>query len=98
MFEPQADVLQRYQSAGIRVGKVQVSSAIIVPADRPDDSAAWQQLAAFAEDRYLHQTMHRHPNGDLQFFEDLPAALPCVESADRTVPISRPPSRISVNR
>ncbi|MCA9246045.1 MAG: metabolite traffic protein EboE [Planctomycetales bacterium] len=77
MFEPQRDVLQRYRNAGIRVGKVQVSSAVCLdfsaldPSQRP---AAVEQLSKFSEDRYLHQTVVRHDTGDT-FFEDLPLAL-----------------------
>src|SRR5262249_37608196 len=62
MFEDQAEVLRRYRAAGIVVGKMQVSSAVALPLDRtapPDRAAALRQLGAFAEDRYLHQTMVR---------------------------------------
>ncbi len=82
MFEPQAEVLQRYRQAGIEVGKVQVSSAVVVKlADRPreEQAVALGELAAFAEDRYLHQTSIRPSktatDQSQRFFEDLPAAL-----------------------
>ena len=54
------------------------ASAIKVQLDdlsKSDKEQAIKQLYAFAEDRYLHQTMIRLPNGDLRFFEDLPFAL-----------------------
>ena len=75
MFEDQEQVLDRYAAAGIGVGKVQISSAVVVCWDRLDQGqrqAARQQLAAFAEDRYLHQTMVRRSDGTLSFHEDLP--------------------------
>jgi hypothetical protein len=79
MFESQASVWQTYRDAGIRVGKVQVSSAICVRFDEiepKDREQALLQLASFAEDRYLHQTMVRSaPDADPQFYEDLPLAL-----------------------
>lgn len=81
MFEDQAQVLQRYRSAGIKVGKVQISNAIRVPFDEYSESErreALQQLRAFAEDRYLHQTMIRMSDGEMRFFEDLPLALASV--------------------
>lgn len=84
MFETQEDVLKAYHDAGIGVGKVQVSSAIRVPWDeiaRPDRPAALAQLAAFAEDRYLHQTVSRDASGQTVFHEDLPQALKRVEDA-----------------
>jgi hypothetical protein len=83
MFEQQDDCLQRYASAGIGVGKIQVSSAIVLPLDQipaSDRVAAIAQLRAFAEDRYLHQTMIRQADGETPvFFEDLPQALRLVE-------------------
>jgi len=94
MFEEQAAVLKRYAQAGIAVGKVQVSSAVccdfaqIAPAQR---AAAIAQLSAFAEDRYLHQTMIKEAatgeaaepestNTVPVFYEDLPQALSAVEN------------------
>ncbi len=71
MYEGQAEVLETYRRAGIKVGKVQVSSA--VRADGSDGSLA--QLAAFDEPRYLHQAVVRHADGRLTFHEDLAAAL-----------------------
>ncbi|MEE2707320.1 MAG: metabolite traffic protein EboE [Planctomycetota bacterium] len=82
MFEEQADVLRAYKSAGIAVGKVQVSSAVVVPFERiapSDRSAAVEQLSGFAEDRYLHQTCTRSSGGQPRFWEDLPTALAAVE-------------------
>jgi hypothetical protein len=85
MFEEQADVLRAYQGAGIAVGKVQVSSAVRVPLGRlaPEDRpAALEQLASFAEDRYLHQTVVREGSTEV-FHEDLPLALRAVGDAQR---------------
>jgi len=81
MFESQADVLRRYQSLGIQVGKVQVSSAVRVnfaelsPTDREQ---AFQQLAGFNEPRYLHQTCIRQPDHSIQFYQDLSEAFASV--------------------
>jgi hypothetical protein len=81
MFEDQAQVVRQYRSAGIRIGKVQISNAIRVPFDEYSESErreALQQLRGFAEDRYLHQTMIRMSDGEMRFFEDLPLALASV--------------------
>ena len=79
MFEDQAEVLARYRAAGILVGKVQVSSAVCLPADQAtpaERAAALAQLASFAEDRYLHQTVSRaHADAVPVFHDDLPLAL-----------------------
>ena len=84
MFEEQADAFRKLKAAGIHVGKVQVSSAVVLPFDEiaPQQRAdAVDQLRSFAEDRYLHQTVVRSsPADEPAFFEDLPKALDTVES------------------
>ncbi|MBI1901647.1 MAG: metabolite traffic protein EboE [Planctomycetia bacterium] len=79
MFEEQAEVLRRYHAAGIRVGKIQISSAVCAnlnglgPAER---KAAIDQLASFRETRYLHQTCVREKPGEMpRFYQDLPEAI-----------------------
>lgn len=78
MMEPQQEVLARYAKAGIGIGKVQVSSAIV--ADWQSMAVgrrheALDQLSAFAEDRYLHQTGRRTASGEFVLEEDLPRVL-----------------------
>lgn len=84
MFEGQAEVLQKYAAAGIQVGKVQVSSAVAVDFDglsSDDRAAAFSQLAAFREPRYLHQTCVRQSTASPTFYEDLPQAIAAAGSA-----------------
>lgn len=85
MFEEQVEALRRYQAAGIGIGKVQVSSAVILPLDRiqpGDREAATDQLRGFAEDRYLHQTTVRRSSDEAPlFYDDLPNALQSMDSA-----------------
>ncbi len=71
MFEPQADAFACYEGHGVRVGKVQVSSALAC------NGAAKElaELAQFAEGRYLHQTSVLVGSGTPRFFDDLDAAL-----------------------
>lgn len=89
MFEDQNEALGRYRSAGIAVGKVQVSSALVLPLDRIPSSerpAAIKHLREFAEDRYLHQTTVRQSlDAEPDFFEDLPIAIESIGSS--TTPI-----------
>ena len=81
MFEGQEVALNLYRNSGIRVGKVQVSSAVHVPWDscinRPETQAAIvEQLTTLNEPKYLHQTTRCDSNGQLQeLCEDLPVAL-----------------------
>jgi sugar phosphate isomerase/epimerase len=80
MFEDQSAVLHAYREAGIRVGKIQLSSAVKARLDRlvePGRREALTQLGGFEEQRYLHQTVVRsgNPEEPRRFFDDLPAAL-----------------------
>jgi len=77
MFEDQSYAMKTYRDAGIRVGKVQVSSAISVDfSNRSDEERAlmMRQLESFVEPRYLHQTSVRI-GGETTFYEDLPLAI-----------------------
>ncbi|TWU60082.1 Xylose isomerase-like TIM barrel [Rubripirellula tenax] len=78
MMEGQADVIAQYADAGIMVGKVQVSSAVV--ADWQSMAIgrrreAIEQLKHFAEDRYLHQTMRLSATGQTTLTEDLPELI-----------------------
>jgi len=81
MFESQTETLEKYRQAGIRVGKVQVSSAVHVPWDQVQGDAARQanladQMRAFNEPKFLHQTTQRRPTGGLAWIvDDLPLAI-----------------------
>jgi sugar phosphate isomerase/epimerase len=78
MFEDQEEALLNYAKAGIYVGKVQVSSALRTTFAGKDITSRIQalgDLAEFAEDRYLHQTMLLGESGAHEFHEDLPSAL-----------------------
>ncbi|MFN7876742.1 MAG: metabolite traffic protein EboE [Pirellula sp.] len=88
MFEDQSRELNSLFENGIRVGKVQVSSAISVPwskMTREQSEVAISQLSQFAEDRYLHQTTFGTTSPEpsstgspilKRMVEDLPLALP----------------------
>ena len=82
MGEEQAACVAAYRIAGLPVGKVQVSSALAVDLDGPPGEvrARLAALRAFAEGRYLHQTMIRDRDGTHRFFDDLPWALATLET------------------
>ncbi len=78
MFEDQKQILANYDAAGIRIGKVQVSSAVRATFDDYDDvtrADAMRRLREFDEPRYLHQTVIRFDDGTIEQFDDLPDAL-----------------------
>ena len=68
-FENPAASLAQLQAAGIRIAKVQVSSALHLDAPTP------AQLQRFDEARYLHQVVIQSAEGTLLRFDDLPEAL-----------------------
>lgn len=85
MYEDQAAVMARYREAGIRVGKVQISSALKLNLHNLETSkatAAVQELRPFAEDRYLHQTTIDEGSARV-FYEDLPVALDHYSKSER---------------
>lgn len=78
MFEDQADVIDGYLDMGLSIGKVQVSSAVeadLAGMDEKTRETALADLEAFAEQRYLHQTVIRRDDGTTVFYDDLPEAL-----------------------
>jgi sugar phosphate isomerase/epimerase len=85
MMESQEEVLSRLVKAGVMIGKVQVSNAIIadwlsMAVGRRREAIA--QLSEFAEDRYLHQTGRLKADGSFELSEDLPELLRSAESED----------------
>lgn len=71
-FADPAGAVARIAEAGIRVVKVQASAALHV--ERPADPGARRAVAAYAEDRYLHQVREDGPGGVIRV-DDLPEAL-----------------------
>lgn len=86
MVEDQAEAFDAYRSLGVRIGKVQISSAVRLDLEAlnpTDQIAALDRLEAFHEERYLHQTVVRAPSGETEFFEDLPEALASLRKTPR---------------
>ena len=71
-YEDPADVLARLNALGIRVGKVQVSSALELD---PQHRDAARDLGPYNEPVYLHQVIQKNTGGTLTRFPDLPEAL-----------------------
>ena len=72
-FEDVSESIESLLAHEVSIVKVQASCALEL-AD-PRDADAREELAAFVEERYLHQTFARHPNGQLLSREDLDADL-----------------------
>lgn len=78
-FEDPAAALARIRAAGIRVHKVQISSALSIGA--PGTPESQSALARFADDTYLHQVVEQC-EGRLTRYDDLPAALDAARRGD----------------
>jgi sugar phosphate isomerase/epimerase len=75
-YEDARAALDRIAKAGVRVGRVQLSSALKVAFPRDETACAGliEQLRRFADSTYLHQVIERR-NGALTHFPDLDVAL-----------------------
>jgi hypothetical protein len=73
-YEESRTVLDMLRKAGVRIGRVQISSAVKIA--RPAQSDARKHLAALADPVYLHQTI-----GERERFADWPEALDEIENA-----------------
>lgn len=75
-FEDARGSIERITRAGIRIGKVQLSSALEI--ESPSDPALRAELLRFAEPRFLHQVRVRDQAGRVHAADDLDqlSALP----------------------
>lgn len=76
-YEEPDEIIQRFKDTGIKIGKIQLSSALKInispePAHR---RAILAQLSPFAESTYLHQVIARNSQGTLHHYTDLSTAL-----------------------
>ena len=82
-YEDPASVFKRFAAAGIQIGKIQISAALKaqIPQDKSERLLLKDRLQPFAESTYLHQVIARHPDGKLQHYQDLGAALSFLEES-----------------
>ncbi|MEZ0611349.1 metabolite traffic protein EboE [Fibrella sp. WM1] len=73
-YETTDQAIQKLTKAGIRVGKIQISSALHIDFSM-DAAAKLDAIRAFDEPTYLHQVVARLADGTRQRFADLPDAL-----------------------
>lgn len=82
-YEEPASVFSRFQSAGIKIGKIQISAAlkVILPQDYEERNQIFERLRPFAESTYLHQVIERRSDGGFYHYPDLGTALPQLEKS-----------------
>lgn len=81
-YEDPAALLDQFDEIGIKVGKIQVSSAVRVLFEGNDRKALGAALRPFDESTYLHQVVQRNTDGSLTRYPDLYKALPEIEDAN----------------
>lgn len=80
-YEEPEQILQSFQHAGIKIGKIQLSSAIKIniPSEPELRQKIIENLSPFAESTYLHQVIARHHEWeDFKHHRDLSTALPLL--------------------
>jgi hypothetical protein len=76
-FEDPLVAIARLRTAGIEIGRVQLSSALrlTVPEDPAAAAPILDRLRPFADSTYLHQVIQRRPDGSLGHVADLGDAI-----------------------
>jgi sugar phosphate isomerase/epimerase len=79
-YEEPAEVLRRFDEIGIKIGKVQISSALKVafPQTGVIQEQVVHALEPFAESTYLHQVIQQNRDGTYRHYPDLIDALPFI--------------------
>jgi hypothetical protein len=82
-FEDPENVIRKFQEAGIKIGKAQISSALkIVTDENANRNELLERYSKFAESTYLHQTIVKNTEGKLNYFRDLPDAIEQFHNKD----------------
>jgi len=71
LYEDSKNAVQNLYDHDLSIGKLQLSSAPVL-LDPAGDEQAVEQFLDMAEDRFLHQTAARGPDGELHVVKDLP--------------------------
>ncbi|MDP3473851.1 MAG: metabolite traffic protein EboE, partial [Algoriphagus sp.] len=77
VYEEPADTFAKFEAAGIRIGKIQISAAlkVLIPETPNGKFSLGKKLLSFVESTYLHQVVARDAKGMLKSYSDLPQAL-----------------------
>lgn len=77
VYEEPADTFAKFEAAGIRIGKIQLSAAlkVMIPDTANGKFSLGKKLQSFVESTYLHQVVAKDAKGKLKSYADLPQAL-----------------------
>ena len=83
-YERPREVFARWQQAGIKIGKIQISAALKTELSPvvTERKAATQAFKSLVESTYLHQVVARTTDHQLIHYNDLPAALTHLDRPD----------------
>nr|WP_299066958.1 metabolite traffic protein EboE [uncultured Allomuricauda sp.] len=73
-YEEPKETFHKFESNGIGVGKIQVSSALKILFNSADVDSIWESLKQFDEPTYLHQITEKTETG-IKTYSDLPELL-----------------------
>lgn len=84
VYEKPADTFAKFEKAGIKIGKIQISAALkaLIPAEPEARDLVKVKLFPFEESTYLHQVVARKKDGSLKSYSDLPEALKILDETD----------------
>lgn len=77
VYENPAETFQKLKTAGIQIGKIQISAAlkVMIPDSANERFSLAKRLEEFAESTYLHQVVARRKDGQFASYPDLPQAI-----------------------
>jgi sugar phosphate isomerase/epimerase len=83
-YEEPAETFAAFKQAGIRIGKIQISSAlkVSIPDSSKGRARLRERLRPFSEAVYLHQVIERRSGGEFYCYPDLDVAL--IHGGDET--------------
>jgi hypothetical protein len=88
-FEEPAEALALLKNHRVKISKIHLSNALKISGDGPPPA----ELAAFADDTYLHQVIARDRSGQLTRFRDLNDFLNIPSGGASHAPAAHPESR-----
>lgn len=77
VYEEPAETFAKFEAAGIRIGKIQISAALkaLIPTTANGRFSLGKKLQSFVESTYLHQVVAKDVTGKFKSYADLPQAL-----------------------
>lgn len=85
VYEKPSEVFQAMKTAGIKIGKIQISAAlkIAISSTVEEKESIKETLLPFVESTYLHQVIGRDSQGQIGSYRDLDQALEILHQTDQ---------------